>query len=387
MILQAIHRAATGLLHLERRFDPFVRPGFDFLFQAPLAALVQALIRRKAGPPAALGEETKLADEDALVDAIIADMVAYMRTQYVPGRWQRGGNTKTHGVVRATFTVAEDLPPAYRHGVFATPRAYPTWVRFAGPGPDSPPDIEDVGVLSIGMKLMDVPGAKLLDDEARTQDFTGISTPIFTTPDVRENAKLQAAVRAGLPLFYFFGRDPHILDALMQGLWARTQTSPLETAYWGCVPYRLGPAQAMQYMWRPRRTTRSRVPRLPLRPPDDYLRETLAATLAGEDASFDLLVQLQTDPARMPIENASVRWPFATAQRVGTLHIPSQAFDSLPQRAFAGVLSFNPWHALEDHRPLGNQNRARLRIYTELSRLRQGMNGTPHVEPTGEERF
>jgi hypothetical protein len=55
--------------------------------------------------------------------------------------------------------------------------------------------------------------------------------------------------------------------------------------------------------------------------------------------------------------------------------------------AFAGQLSINPWHGVAQHRPLGNQNRARLRIYQELSRLRQSMNGTPHVEPDGSEVF
>ncbi|HZN11736.1 MAG TPA: hypothetical protein VFC61_08660, partial [Blastocatellia bacterium] len=64
-----------------------------------------------------------------------------------------------------------------------------------------------------------------------------------------------------------------------------------------------------------------------------------------------------------------------------------QQFDSPAQLAFAHRLSFNPWHCLPEHRPLGNQNRARRRIYQELSQLRQSMNGTPHCEPTGDEVF
>ena len=55
--------------------------------------------------------------------------------------------------------------------------------------------------------------------------------------------------------------------------------------------------------------------------------------------------------------------------------------------AFAHALSVNPWHCLPEHRPLGNQNRARRRIYVELSCLPQSMNATPHREPTGEEVF
>ena len=101
------------------------------------------------------------------------------------------------------------------------------------------------------------------------------------------------------------------------------------------------------------------------------------------------MLQLQTDAFRMPIENASVRWPeklspFVPAAR---LHIPSQRFDSPEQLAFANVLSYTPWHAVPEHRPLGNQSRARRRMYWGLSQLRQKMNNTPHIEPTERRSF
>ena len=133
----------------------------------------------------------------------------------------------------------------------------------------------------------------------------------------------------------------------------------------------------------------SRVPNLPRRPPDNYLRETMVAALGARDVELDMFVQIQTDARRMPIENASVRWPerLSPALPVATLVIPRQVFDSPAQLAFAGRLSINPWHCIAQHQPLGNQNRARLRIYQELSRLRQSMNGTPHVEPDGKEVF
>src|SRR5262249_31455175 len=222
------------------------------------------------------------------------------------GQCRRAGTPKRQGQVRGEFRVKPGLAAEWRPGVCREARAFPAWVRCAGPGPASPPDIDDVGVLSIGVKLMGVPGPKLMDDEQFTQDFTGISTPTFTTPNVKENAKLQAAIRRGTPLFYFINPfDSHLLDGVMQGLWARTQTSPLETGYWSCAPYLFGEGRAMQYQVRPRSRARSRVPRLPLRPPDNYLREAMAATLARGDVEFDFLVQLQTDPRRMPIENAS----------------------------------------------------------------------------------
>lgn len=389
--LKLLHEALLGLMKVERRFDPFFRPSFDAVLREALAGLTQALIKLWSKDEGLrLAEEKPLPDEEALLEAIIADMGAYMRGHYTPGRFERAGNTKTHGVVRGEFSVRNDLPTELRHGVFAEPRTFRTWVRFGGPGPASPPDIEDVGILSIGIKLLGVPGLKLLEDEKFTQDFTGISAPTFTTPNLKENVKLQAAIRKGTPLYYFINPfDTHLLDGVMQGLWARTHASPLETPYWSCVPYRLGEGQAMQYSLRPRSKARSRVPRLPLRPAENYLREAMVATLAQKDVEFDFLVQRQADPRRMPIENALVRWPemLSPPVPVATLRLRQQKFDSPAQLAFAHNLAFNPWHCVPEHRPLGNQNRARRRIYQELSRLRQSMNSTPHLEPTGNEVF
>lgn len=390
-VLKIIHEGLFSLLKAERRFDPFFRPAFDAMFQEPLARLVQYLInRRRTDEHLLIAEEKELPGEQACIESIIADMAAYMRNHYRPGTFERGGNTKTHGVVRAEFIVQNNLPEQLRKGLFAQPKSYKAWVRFGGPGPALPPDIDDVGVLSIGIKLMGVPGPKLLEDEKFTLDLSGISTPVFTTPNVIENVKVQAWSRKDLPLFYFIHPcDSHILDMIMSGLWARTQTSPLETRYWSCVPYLLGEGQAMQYSLRPKSNQRSRVPGLPLRPSDNYLRENMAATLARQDVEFDFMIQLQTNSFLTPVEDAGVRWPeeLSPPTRVATLRIPRQKFDSPAQLAFAHHLSYNPWHCIAEHRPLGNQNRARKRIYQELSRLRQQMNQTPHREPTSDERF
>jgi hypothetical protein len=67
---------------------------------------------------------------------------------------------------------------------------------------------------------------------------------------------------------------------------------------------------------------------------------------------------------------------------VATVRVPAQSFESPAQIAFARQLRFNPWHTTAAHRPLGNQNRARRRIYEELAVVRQSLNGEPHVEPT-----
>ncbi|WP_030608557.1 hypothetical protein [Streptomyces fulvoviolaceus] len=383
---QLFNDAVLRLVAAERRVDPYVRPLFDTVLRPPVQALTQAALQarlrhRRPRTPVALAQEQPLPGEAEATAEIIEVMSRFLRHTYKPGTAQRAGNTKTYGVVKASLQVHGGLPPRLRQGLFAHPSTYPAWVRFAGPGPLSPPDLDDNGILSIGVKVVGVPGPKLLDDEKHTQDFTGISAPTFTTPNVVENVKLQRRIGDGTPLLYFLGpKDSHLADLVMQGLYARTHSSPLETAYWSCASYLLGEGQAMQYRFVPRDRRRGRLPR---HPPDDYLRDALARTLHRREVFFDLLVQPQTDPVRMPIEDASVVWPERLSRpvRVATLRIERQELDPAEQRARADGLSVNPWHALPEHRPLGNQNRARREVYVHLSRLRQEMNGTPHVEP------
>jgi hypothetical protein len=115
----------------------------------------------------------------------------------------------------------------------------------------------------------------------------------------------------------------------------------------------------------------------------------MVSTLATEDVEFDICLQVQTDPFRMPIEDAAVLWPTKLSPRVpaAVLRIPRQSFDSPDQADFARALTYNPWHSIPEHRPLGNQSRARRRMYWELSRLRQSRNHVEHFEPTGDEVF
>ncbi len=382
---------STALVHLERRFDPFFRPAFDSLLRDPLSSLVTALINlNRPNDHLKIAEEKLLPNEEAYVNSIIASFQAQMRGLWKPGRFERGGNTKTHGIVRAEFIVHANLAPELRHGIYAEPRTYRAWVRFAGPGPYITPDIDDVGFMSMSIKLMGVPGPKMMEEEKFTQDMFGVSPPTFVTPDTEANAQLQVESLKNAQIFYFINlHRHHILDLIMQSLWIKTQSSPFEAPYFSCVPYLLGEGQAMQYSMWPRSTRRSPIPRLPLRPPDDYLRDAMVASLAKEDVEFDIRLQLQTDAHLMPIENNAVLWPekLSPRQSVATLRIPRQTFDSPAQLDFAKRLSYNPWHCIPEHRPLGNQSRARRRMYDTLSKLRHTMNSVPLYEPTGDEVF
>ena len=391
-VLNIIHIALVELLHIERRLEPFFRPALNRLTREPSARVIQYLINfRRQDEGLKLAEEKYFDYEKQSLDDIIDLMADQMRGHFKPGQYERGGNTKTHGIVRATVTVRDDLPEHLRKGIFSTVRSYPAYIRYSGPGPDVPSDIRDVGFSSMAMKIMDVPGPKLMDDEKFTQDFPAICTPTFVTPDTRSNARLQYWSLIDMPIYYFLDpRDSHVLDFLMQSLWNETQFNPLGHRFWSCVPYLLGEGQAMMYSYYPKTDVIRDIPGVPFgKVPFNYLRDNMVKTLDEKDVEFDFLIQVQTDPHRMPIENAAVRWPEKLSPFIpaATIHIPRQKFDSSAQFEFAKRLSINPWHGLHEHRPLGNQNRARRRMYWELSQFRQKVNNTPHYEPDGSEEF
>lgn len=92
-------------------------------------------------------------------------------------------------------------------------------------------------------------------------------------------------------------------------------------------------------------------------------------TLAQKDWTFEFMVQPQTDSFRMPIEDATVKWPerLSAYVPVAEITIPAQKFDSDEQLAFADNLSNNPWHSLAAHRPLATRTAPAARC-TQSSR-------------------
>jgi len=164
MPLRRLHDALVTLSRVERRLEPFFREPVDSVLREPMAALLQFLINlQRKDEGLALAEERPLPGEEEATQAIIQRMHDQMAGRFKPGGFERGGNTKTHGIVRATVEVLDGLPGHLRKGVFKEPRTFKAWVRYSGPGPDVPKDIDDVGFVSMTVKLMGVEGPKLME--------------------------------------------------------------------------------------------------------------------------------------------------------------------------------------------------------------------------------
>ena len=245
--------------------------------------------------------------------------------------------------------------------------------------------------MSISIKLMGVPGPKLMDDEKYTQDMFGVSTPTFVTPDVMANAQLQNESVQNAQIFYFINfHRSHVLDLIMQSLCIKTQSSPFEAPYFSCVPYLLGEGQAMQYSVWPNvdAADADTAPALPAARRLPARRHGRGARRGRRGARHS---RCSCRPIRTSCRSRTTpccgRSAFRRACRWRRCGCRGRQFDSPAQMEFAKRLSYNPWHCIPEHRPLGNQSRARRRMYWELSQLRHKMNDVPHYEPTGDEVF
>ncbi|WP_435019955.1 patatin-like phospholipase family protein [Tundrisphaera sp. TA3] len=319
---------------------------------------------------------------------------------------RRDQHPKQHGCVRAEFAVLEGLPDELRIGLFREPITRPAWVRFSN---GAQMDDRKADVHGMAIKVMDVEGEKLLEEEkdATTHDFIMVDNPTFFLPDVssyvafstavlKARGKEKSSLRSALfflpgrlrelgtiVLLYFVPARVGQFRKLMRFVGKRIG-SPLATRYWSMTPYLFGPGRSMKFSARPGLA--------PIAPPKgasaDYLRKAMADRLARDEAVFEFQVQLRRDEAAQPIEDPSVEWdedsaPFVT---VAHLRIPAQGFDTPEQDAFGEHLSFTPWHAIADHRPLGGINRARKSVYASLSKMRHRLNSAPRVEPTAQTR-
>jgi hypothetical protein len=294
----------------------------------------------------------------------------------------RGQHSKGHGCVHADFVIADGVPPEFRHGVFAEGgKTFPAWIRFSNARKK---DDRETGGHGMAIKLMGVTGERLLADrpQEQTQDFILLDSAVFFVKNAVEFAEFDAALLNSetsffgklSPLGYFL---KHLKEAAILHRIERNQTlNPLNTSYWSATPYKLG-AGAVKY----RATPVSDGPPIVAPPSEDQLRAAMKLQLETRDAQFDFWVQPQLDPSEQPVEDATQEW-LSPPTNVATIRIPRQSFDSPAQMAFCENLSFNPWHGLTEHRPLGGLNRLRRATYLALSDFRHQRNHAPSIEPT-----
>ncbi len=334
-------------------------------------------------------KELPLRDEQAAIDHVVEAVGQMMRRRYAASSpMLRGQHAKAHGTVHATVTVAGDIPLELRHGVFKTPRTFDAWVRFSAssmvPAPDSARDPR-----GFALKLLGVEGPKVIDDpgDNDSQDFVFVNGQQFFVRDAFDYEIFADGVVRGdkargrfATLAKWWATRPFFLPSAWPGSWRlrefwilqrlvhQSVGSPLTIRYWSQTPYRLGPHE-VKYSVTPRPAAAP--------PKKDTLGAGLAAAVGTRETVFDLLVQLRSDPRRMPVDDPTVRWSERVSRpvKVATIVIPPQDCTDQSRRNFGERLRFTPWHSLPEHKPLGSINRVRLAVYRKSALMRDKANG------------
>lgn len=302
------------------------------------------------------------------------------------GGKDRGLHAKGQAGLEAELTTLPDLPEALRVGIFAAPKAYRAYVRFSnGSGSRQHDKVSDVR--GIGVKVVGVPGTKLIPgmEDAQTQDFLLIRAPATPFKDAAEFVGFVKAASASRALLLprlvgLIGvrRTLKLLRALPKGLGAPVP-SLASGRYFSALPLRWGDAAAKLVL-------------APLQPPVEGktpadLGGELAARLAQGPLAWELGVQLYVDDVKTPIEDARVEWLASDAPPVPVAKLVLPRQDVASPRghalaAFVEALSFDPWHAPVEFRPLGDMMRARSAAYRESTKARHAA-----PEPNGSETF
>ncbi|MCH2070597.1 catalase family protein [Acinetobacter pittii] len=333
-----------------------------------------------------LGEKLQ-PNEEVLAQNIAQVIEKSIREQYTVGNALRDAHPKAHGCVRADFHVSKNIPTQFAKGMFIPDRSYQAWIRFSNASNDaSNADIKKDARGGIAIKILGVSGQKILESEkqATTQDFIMINHPVFFANDAKRYLSFMNDVNSNnmirklhIPFALGFKGTKNALEARNSQI-----ANPLYARYWSMVPYQLGLSNDRQAVKYSVRACSMQPNNLPKNPSHDFLREALKNTLQSTDACMEFLIQPRTSN-QMLVEDSMTEWNEKAAPfyQVATIHIPKQNFDTPEQNKFCENLSFTPWHALPEHKPLGAVNRMRKVIYENISRVRHDMNSAPRLEP------
>ncbi len=320
--------------------------------------------------PMQLGESRVSRDESETAHQLIETIKQVSLKRYPEGEVKRFNQARGLGCFSAEFAVAPDLPAELQQGVFQSGRTYPAHIRFASA---SQPDDSKKDFFGMSIKLFNVEGPSLWGTDG-VQDFTMNSHPALIAATPKDFLSFVQAAKENKMWQYFI--QPWHFYSLLVALKGRMHiASPFDIGYWSTTPYRFGdqPSVAVKYAVKPCSSITSEMPETP---GPDYLAGAMKQHLQKAPACFDFMVQFQTDPVAMPVENASVTWdedrsPF---RKLASIIVKDQDFQAEGARQQCERMSFNPWQSLAAHEPIGALNRVRKAIYAELAKFRADEN-------------
>jgi len=388
---------------MSRIFGFFLCLIFTACQTPPVQRLPASLAEMEIDPKFEAFEGASFAEEKKIHDVLIKtsfELMERMRAESTDGVMTRDAHAKSHGCLKARFEVDHSLLPAiHRVGLFAENRSYSAWVRFSNN--DHLPIRRDneFDLRGISVKVMGVEGEKILagKESAPTQDFLMYGSNIFFVKDNKDYVGFIRGLRDGNAVRTLITEQPKAAIKTLYAQWKVSGfTNPANMPYHSAIPIRLGSPNdenrtAIKYRAIPcsKRSFASPVDKKD----DNYLRKNLKHTLSRSSACFLFQVQVQKHPVLMPVEDATVPWPeeiegygnlpYSPYKTVARITIPKQNFDTEERDRYCERLSFTPWHALVEHKPLGRTMRMRRDLYKATAEYRRRANNVPDTEPAG----
>lgn len=325
-------------------------------------------------------------NNEELAENIINMLKEKLDKDYPKGDTKRDAHPKCLGLLKAYFVVDEQLPKEYQVGIFQQGKVYPSFIRISNSNPKIKSD-KSKDFRGFSIKLLGVDGKRCLYDEKNTQDFLLISNetmPLGTLKLFHDaiyyTSKSNPAI-FGIKLL-LQNKLPSIISAIKN---RKHDTSPLDIKYFSTTPYLFG-NKAVKYSIVPKSTYKSELPKTLTQ---SYLTKNMKKHLNKQEAIFDFMVQFQTNNKEMPINNSAIKWkeeksPFI---KLAEIRIPLQEFTTKKRFDLAEIMSFSPGNSLLIHRPIGDLNEGRMKIYKEMSKFRHSRNDEVLFEASEEDFY
>jgi hypothetical protein len=306
----------------------------------------------------------------------------------------RDAHAKSHGILKGELIIESDLPSHLAQGLFAQPGRYSVIIRLSSSPGEVGSDAQSAA-RGFALKILGVPGEKVLaKDASHSQDFLLVNSPTIPFGDARAYQQLQNFLEAEEHRKHGCPRGieaaPPSVDPRLKPILAELASANfnhlLGETFYSMAAIRFGDYVAKICVAPASAEVRALtgVP-INMMSGESVLRDSVVDFFRKGSAEYELRAQLCTDTDAMPIEDASVEWSTHVSpyQTVGRIVIPSQEAYSPARRVYGDdVLSFNPWHAITAHRPLGSIMRIRKLAYEQSSSYRHAMNVQPRVEPS-----
>jgi L-Lysine epsilon oxidase N-terminal/L-lysine epsilon oxidase C-terminal domain len=278
---------------------------------------------------------------------------------------------KLHGVAHGQLRMLPNIPADLKVGVFSH-ESLAAWVRFSSDTAPTDPDLQST--TGIGIKVFGVPGAKALGGDGDTADFIMQNFSVFFVDDAKAMCEFTYAgvIQGDYPSYLAsHPKTAKLLDEMQ-----KVEGSVLTATYWAILPFGAGGKEIVKYRLDP-----ETAPENVANDARDYLATDLANRLSEREYRFRFMVQRRTNPATMPLDQATVPWPESESPyiQIATLTLPRQDVNARGQAEYGQSLAFNIFRVPPEQAPVPESSIAQVRkaVYAASAATRHEANGQP----------